>query len=341
MRMALLSPAVGTGNIGDQLIEDAVRRLVGGDVTYERFSTRRPLKSEEIERINESSCALLCGTNLYQRRWECRLTPETVRRLRVPLIPIGMGGSAARMTDLDVSQETRLMIRALHAHCEMGSVRDPYSAAVVARTGVKNVALTGCPVLFWSGSPTLPVPRPTPRRRIVVTARNWLMHREPHNVNHPVQIRLLRQVFETFRGEDVVFAIHEDFDTELVGALGLSAERVFRPATSEDCVSLYTRGDTVVLASRLHAGMLAIANGVPTLFVGHDTRTYSFCDMLGLPYVELFSDTCGDECIEGLRRLLAGDVSLPRTATGRYAELRRAMADCLRRNGVPFRGAVE
>jgi hypothetical protein len=42
---------------------------------------------------------------------------------------------------------------------------------------------------------------------------------------------------------------------------------------------------------RLHAGMLAVANGVPALFIGHDTRTYSFCEMMGLECIELFADT--------------------------------------------------
>src|SRR5260370_19455099 len=89
--VALLSPAVGTRNVGDHLIEQAIRRLMGEDRVYHRFSIRRPLTATEIETINRSAGAILCGTNLYQHRWEAALTPETVARLRIPLVPFVVG----------------------------------------------------------------------------------------------------------------------------------------------------------------------------------------------------------------------------------------------------------
>ena len=55
--------------------------------------------------------------------------------------------------------------------------------------------------------------------------------------------------------------------------------------------------------------MLALANGVPAVFVGHDTRTYSFCDLMGLDYVELFSDGAADVATRRIRKILEGDAS--------------------------------
>ncbi len=153
-RIALLSPAVGTNNVGDHLIEWAVRRLLGEDVVYDRFTIRRPLRPDEIEVINTSSCAIICGTNLYQYEWESALTPEALARIKVPVIPLGVGGSAATLAETDVSHQTRRMIRAIHQRCTTGSVRDPHAAQVVALAGVNNIVLTGCPVLFWAGAST-------------------------------------------------------------------------------------------------------------------------------------------------------------------------------------------
>ena len=92
--IALLSPAVGTGNVGDHFIDVAIRRLLREDVVYHSFSIRRPLTAGEIEQINQTSCALICGTNLYQHDWESALTMANLERIKVPVIPFGVGSSA-------------------------------------------------------------------------------------------------------------------------------------------------------------------------------------------------------------------------------------------------------
>jgi hypothetical protein len=337
--VSLLSPAVGTGNVGDHFIELAVRRLLRDDVVFHRVSTRRALSDGDVERINAADCALLCGTNLYQHDWECSLTPRALDRLQVPVIPFGVGGSSASLDDTHVSAATREMIRALHARCSMGSVRDPFSAAVVARAGVGNALLTGCPVLFWAGGDELPRVEPVHRRRVVLTARNWLMHRWPDNVDNPVQIGFLRKVMESFPPDDSVFAVHEEFDESLVSRLGIPEAQVVRGPDPERFLPLYTDPDNVVLALRLHAGMLALANGLPVVFVGHDTRTYSFCDMLNLEHVDLFSGDAAEACVERLRRILDGDVGAFDAAARSYRRLRGAMDTFLEANSLPARDA--
>src|SRR5439155_10677885 len=116
----------------------------------------------------------------------------------------------------------------IHARCELGGVRDPHSARVVAHAGATNAILTGCPVLFWAGGESLPPVRPSRRRRVVVTARNWLMHRDPDNVDHPVQIAALQGILAALPPDRVVFAVHEELDARLVDRLGVPGRAVFR-----------------------------------------------------------------------------------------------------------------
>ncbi len=338
-KVALLSPAVGTGNVGDHFIEMAIRRLLRDDVDYARFSIRTPLAEADVERINETDVALVCGTNLYQREWPCKLTREALEAITVPVVPFGVGSSAASTAERSVGATTRDMIRALHARCTLGSVRDPHTAEVVAGVGVENALLTGCPVLFWAQPGDPPEVRSRPRRRLVVTARNWLMHRWPDNVDHPVQIDFLRKVLDAFPPEDVVYAVHEDFDERLVERLGIPEEAVLRSDRPEDYVALYTDPDSVVLALRLHAGMLALANGVPALFVGHDTRTHSFCEMVGVPCVSLFAEGAAEESVERLRALRGGETADFAVFGERYADLLAAMKRFLAANDLPARGA--
>ena len=335
--VALLSPAVGTGNVGDHLIETAIRRLLRDDVVFHRFTIRQPLKKPEIEAINATGFALLCGTNLYQHDWHSALTPDIIARIQVPVIPFGVGSSARCLKDIEVSKTTRQMIRVLHSRCILGSVRDPHSAAVVARAGVKNAVLTGCPVLTWARGKDLPTIQSVRRDRIVVTARNWLMHRWPENVDHPVQIHFLKTVFESFPSDQLVLAIHEDWDERLIDLLKIPRNNVFKSKYAADDTRLYTDQKNVILAMRLHAGMLGIANGVPAVFVGHDTRTHSFCQMMGLDCVDLFSEACAEECITHLQRIMNGDVTVFAEMQPRYRQLHGAMERFLVDNGLPVR----
>jgi hypothetical protein len=334
MVLALLSPAVGTGNVGDHFIELAVRRLLAAGTRYERIGVRRPLGDAELAAVNACDAAVLCGTNLYQHDWESALSEGALERIEVPLVPFGVGGSAADLADTAVGERTAAMIRALHARCPVGGVRDPHALEVVGRLGVSNASLTGCPVLFWAGGDELPLPAARRRRRLVVTARNWLMHRWPDNEDHPVQIDLLRRVVAEAGADEVVYAVHEDFDLRLAERIGVDADRVVASDDPAAYVALYSDPDNVVLASRLHAGMLAVANGVPAVLVGHDTRTSSFCDMLGLEHVELFEDGAADRCLELVRAALAGEPAGLDRAAEAYGGLRGAMGAFMEANGL-------
>jgi hypothetical protein len=280
---------------------------------------------------------LLCGTNLYQRDWESALTPSILNRIHVPVIPFGVGSSAASLDEQQVGRKTRDMIVALHGKCSAGSVRDPHTEGIVRRAGVDNASLTGCPVLFWSNGPSAPQFHSGRCRRLVITARNWLMHRWPDEVDHPVQIDFLRRIVSAFADDEVIFAIHEDFDERLVPTLGLSDSVVRRSVRHGDLIPLYEDPDNVVLAMRLHAGMLSVANGVSALFIGHDTRTYSFCDMVGLRYIDLFDPEAADEAIARLRAMLRGDTTEFGALPGNFERLHESMAAFLEVNRLPAR----
>ena len=57
MRISLLSPAVGSDNMGDQIIELAIRRFFPSTVQFERVSIRRSLSDADFELLNDSAAA--------------------------------------------------------------------------------------------------------------------------------------------------------------------------------------------------------------------------------------------------------------------------------------------
>ena len=44
---------------------------------------------------------------------------------------------------------------------------------------------------------------------------------------------------------------------------------------------------SAVTGFRLHGNLLALANGVPALYITYDSRTREFVDTLGIPFIEL------------------------------------------------------
>src|SRR6185437_7846381 len=91
-------------------------------------------------------------------------------------------------------------------------------------------------------------------------------------------------------------------------------------------------------ALRLHAGMLALANGLPTVLVGHDTRTYSFCQMLGLEWTELLGEGAPLAAVRRLRAALEGDPGDVADVRSAARPLMADMAAFLAANGLPSEG---
>lgn len=96
--LAFLNPRLGTRNVGDVFIEDSAKRIL--DYDRERsvdVDPRRPLSSADIDRINSTHAAVILGTNLWYRdlfkpgRW--MLGADDLRRIRVPVVPFGVGTS--------------------------------------------------------------------------------------------------------------------------------------------------------------------------------------------------------------------------------------------------------
>ena len=81
------------------------------------------------------------------------------------------------------------------------------------------------------------------------------------------------------------------------------------------------------LGLRLHWNMLCLAHGIPAALLGTDTRTESFCDLLGLPFHAL-----ADTSAEALLRSL--DAFDPTRFVRRWQILQGCMQRVLAQNGL-------
>src|SRR5258708_36580783 len=58
---------------------ETIRRIVSAR-EYVRFPLVAPLTDADLAGINEGDCAIICGTNLYQQRFNCNLSEEGIDR---------------------------------------------------------------------------------------------------------------------------------------------------------------------------------------------------------------------------------------------------------------------
>ena len=320
--IGLLSAAGASTNAGDALITAAVQRLLNGH-RFSVFPLLERLTEEQIEAINACDIAVVCGTNLYQHIFACALTREILLRIRVPILPLGIGTSAAigQMPAMDVAGMEA--VRLLHERCAVGSVRDPLSLSFVRSLGIRNVELTGCPVLFYG----LREPQFTANCNgpLMVSIRARLLHVEERWLERE------RACLDTLsRALHPTLVVQSPFDVPIAREL---ARKYQLDVLWNDELSSQPLVSGAQMASRsanfrLHFAMLCLSYGKLATLIGSDTRTADFCRMLGLPFHDIrsFQDS---EVLAELEAPPAMDEFLRN-----WRSLRTAMVSLLKANGL-------
>ncbi len=278
--LAFINPSLTTGNVGDLFIADSVKRIL----RFDRESSfdidpRRPLLPAGLERINAADAAIIVGTNLWYRdmpkpgRWQLRL--DDLKRIRVPIIPMGMGTTRHPGEDNAFEQETRAQLRAIHESCTVGSARDPRTAAALQEAGIRNVAVTGCPTLFHSLKPTWELRRRTDTRQIVLTVRKG-QRRNVHALLRLVRRRGLLPMVAAQQADDRFLARPVPFLRPVTPTLFHFAPAPYRQLVEHSCGAI---------GWRLHGNMIHLAQGNPAMLFSNCSRGASFCDLFGLPTV--------------------------------------------------------
>ncbi|MEZ5988791.1 MAG: polysaccharide pyruvyl transferase family protein [Planctomycetota bacterium] len=323
-RLALFTSALRGTNSGDALIEDAVRRLLPG-CDFERLPLNHAPSDEELARAEACDLGVLCGTNLYQRVFASGLGNRVLDRLDLPLLPLGVGGSAPLDEPIVMDDDGVRAVRRIHERCPRASVRDPESLRFLARIGVTNAVLTGCPVLFHG----LAEPRfeAVPEGPLHVSIRARLLH-----IDAAWQERSLRTLDRLARELRPVLVMQSPFDFAIAHVLAkrYDLELRFDPEMQVGPLVASARTCGATLGYRLHYGMLCLAYGRPARFIGTDTRTASFCELMGLAHLDI--RRAGDDEVLRLARAPLED---PRGFVARWRTLAGRLAEVLAANGLP------
>jgi polysaccharide pyruvyl transferase WcaK-like protein len=321
-RIALLSAAVTSTNSGDALITKAIERLLAGN-EMEIFPLLARLTDQQIEKINNCDIAIVCGTNLYQHVFACALAADIISRIEIPMLPLGVGCSApiGQMPKMDAEGERS--VRLLHERCTVASVRDPLSLEYIQSLGIRNVELTGCPVLFYGLKE--PDFSDSSNGQLVMSLRTRLLHIEPEWLEREKEI-----LDELCREFQPALVMQSPFDMPIARELAdkHGVEILWNENLSCDPMLEGAARAGRSAGFRLHFAMLCLALGKPATLIGSDTRSSEFCAMMGLPFHDV--RTCQD-------RDIVAELAAPSRMDGftrNWRALRQAMADLLNRNGI-------
>jgi hypothetical protein len=304
-------------NIGDAFVFDSSLKLLRFDrLDVCDIQTVRP---GDADRYNaEYDYVFLRGSNYIHAEMDWENAEALLPHLRIPIIAFGVGAQAPAKGKLELSPRGRRIWQIIGDHCTSLGVRGGYTAEILWDMRVRNVRIVGCPTAFRNNNPALRIDLPA-----LESVRNvgFTVRREVSQNYSPDIARYLA------RHRDIIKAMADRFDIRLIMQGEIEEKKLIAgtpeqqqdawnslkgdPACAKwffdarieelyktklfysDVVSDYeelVRQMHLVLGYRLHGNLMALANGVPSVYFVYDSRTAEFSETFAIPSYDVYSD---------------------------------------------------
>jgi polysaccharide pyruvyl transferase WcaK-like protein len=282
---------------------------------------------------------------------------DLVEEIDLPCIMVGLGAQAPSTGGFpEISPGTKRFVQAVAARCHSIGVRGAFTAEVLARIGVKNVELTGCPSFYLHSPSELSAAFARRKGQYAKVSLNASRNVMAHSANPEKMKDVERRMYQLCRSSDAQFVLqseHEEMrilasppEEEQGKLAGKIADTLGWTDVSNqelrECIrskfqihfdidewraSISKCGFSA--GSRFHGNLIALLSGVPSHVICHDTRTKELCELGGVPHT-LLQDISVDFTLADLQQ--ATNVGkFIRTHADNYSGYRRF----LDRNGIP------
>jgi glycosyltransferase involved in cell wall biosynthesis/polysaccharide pyruvyl transferase WcaK-like protein len=282
-KLALFSAGINGDNSGDAIIVDAIKRILAGNEMLE-FPLLQKLNYEQLQQINNCDLGIICGTNLYQQIFACALTSEILGKIKIPILPLGIGSSSSIGQLPQMNDEGVKAIKMLHKKCLVSSVRDPMTYQFVRSIGIANVEITGCPVLFHGLTEPVFQQSADLNSNIRLSIRARLLHVEDKWIAK--ELRTLNLIAKQFAPTII---LQSPYDIPIAQSLSqkYALEYILDERYSHEVLVENIKSASRTVGFRLHFGMLGLSYGKPATLIATDTRISSFCEMMGIKYHDI------------------------------------------------------
>lgn len=303
-------------NIGDAFVFDSSLKLLRFD-ELAVLDIRSPT-ARDIDRYNaEYDYAFLRGSNYIHADIAWENAVAVLERLRIPVLAFGIGAQAPSEGPLVLSDTTRRVLHLISERSVSIGVRGAFTAEVLWNLGIRNTRIIGCPTLFRRNDPFLRIDLPPLEsvRRIGFTVRREVSRAYAKDIARYLTVH-----------RDAITDLARRYDVELMAQGEVEEKKIVlgtpeqRAAALEDLkrqdwfaqwffndtvLDLYrsrlfysdvvadyetlVRGKDLVLGYRLHGNLMALANGVPSIYFTYDSRTTEFVETFQIPAYDVFS----------------------------------------------------
>lgn len=305
-------------NIGDAFVFDSSLKLLN----FEKIGVLEINNPDwaSLDRLREEyDYVMLRGSNYVHGEMQWHDTAAVLRKLGLPVLAFGIGAQAPVRGKLELSDQTVEVLRTMAELSTSIGVRGAFSAQVLSDLGIDNVRIIGCPTAFRKLDPDLRITLPplADVEKVGLTIRREVSPTYAQDIQryltfHRDFVKTLANRFDTTlmaqgeveekkivlgtdaQKEEAIAALRANgwaaqwyFDDAMEA---LYRERLFYSDVVADYEALVRRMD-LVLGYRLHGNLMALANGVPSIYVTYDSRTAEFAETYRIPSYDVFGDT--------------------------------------------------
>lgn len=303
-------------NIGDAFVFDSSLKLL----SYDKLGVLEISEfiPDLVDRLrDEYDYVFLRGSNYIHNSMNWEQAVPILKRLGLPIIGFGIGAQAPSKGRIRLSEQTQELLHLIADSTTSIGVRGAYTAQVLQDIGIRNTRIIGCPTAFRSNAPDLRIKLPPldSVRKVGVTIRrevspDYAKDIERYLTFHRDLVKTMARRFDAVlmaQGEveekklvlgtdaqrdDAMDALRAHpwaaswyLDEEMVR---LYCERLFYSDVVADYEEL-VRSLDLVLGYRLHGNLMALANGVPSIYFTYDSRTVEFAETFQIPSFDVFS----------------------------------------------------
>jgi Polysaccharide pyruvyl transferase len=343
-------------NIGDSFVYESSLRILDFDELVPIHAPDSPkVRDQQVELVNSLDYVFLRGSNYINALGEWDNVTALLEQTKVPVIAFGIGLQALENAERVVNDSTERFLKLLAERSASIGVRGELSVAALEGIGITNVRIIGCPTAFRHRRATMQVKKVdsgsieqlgfTLRRKTfrVATLQRYLMHvlsRQYRTTVFSAGELQEKGIFYADRG-----LVSEPETVRANAIKGLETDRWIYGA-DDPLLDIYRqslavfesvadfeegiRAMSAVTGFRLHGNLMALANGVPALYVVYDTRTREFVRTFGIPFVEARS-------IDRFSFRDAWDKADFAKFERAYAALFKELRSFLHENGMPHR----
>ncbi|MGL6340115.1 MAG: polysaccharide pyruvyl transferase family protein [Waterburya sp.] len=290
------------GNTGNLAFQYAITHHITSPKHYFSWNSDPKVVREVCDLI------IFPAANQLIPQWNGEKAAEFIEQVNLPCLVIGLGAQASQLGEtINLQEGTIRWIRAIAERSHYISVRGEYTLDVLAKLGINNAVVTGCPSNFINPNPNLGV---TIEQKLQLSPRNLVITdnagREPLKLVEQKLLNWLKLYDGSYvcqSPKEMVALARKRFDEIDPIWLKKINEYLLPHLSSEEFIVFvkhyfrtffdigawleFLSSVDLTIGTRLHGNMLSVQSATPGICIYHDSRTNELCNTVLIPHVSV------------------------------------------------------